>query len=122
MSSAHAEHEQDGAVLNFAARLPPAVQRGQLVFGDGAVAEARGGRLLEGVLGEGEVRLANFETVTAGERGLCGFNVRVEVLVDEYVPDGSLPFALCREHAHQPEAALNLKNQIVAGCESERHK
>src|ERR1043165_3142668 len=105
MSSAHAEQEQDGAVLSFTARLPPTAQRGQLVFGDGAVAEARGGRLLEGVLGEGggrvarrvcgdgavaearggrllegvlgegEVRLADFETATAGERGLCGFNV-----------------------------------------------
>src|SRR5919205_730040 len=85
--STHAEHEKDGAVLHLTLRLAPASERFQLFGSYGAVAEARGGRR---------------------------FNVGVEVRVDEYVPNSLCALALAREHAHKSEAALDLKDEVVA--------
>src|SRR5207248_3137180 len=84
---------ENGAVVNSATFLLPAAEVCEFVRGDGSVAEARGGCLLEGVFGEREVRLAHLKRATSVEPGLCGLNVRVEISVDEYVPDRLAPFA-----------------------------
>jgi len=113
--SAQAEEQKRGAVEDLAApAFAPRAISCQLSFSYGAIAKSGGGSFIERARGERQMRSANAEPGSIGERGLCGFHIRKEILVGEQVPY-PLSFPLLDgKDAQQTETALKLKDEIVA--------
>src|SRR5207249_8683757 len=78
------------------------------------ITQSRRGCPFESSLRKRHVRLSDSQQTGLPQRTLCRFDIRKQLFVGQQVPD-SLAFPFFNgNHAQQPVATLELKNQIVA--------
>ena len=99
-------------------RVEPFAVLDELVVRDGTVAETRGRRAFECAIGQRHVGFADRERRRARQRLFYVFDVGKELVVRQKVPDRVWSFAFNGEHTKHSEAALELKNQVVASVKN----